>query len=98
MDEPQLEGLLPPTAHVTSDTGYVRFHGRNAAKWWDHEEGWERYDYRYSRDELEEWVPRIRKLMEETETLFVFYNTHFKGKSVDNAMDLLDLLLDLSSE
>ncbi len=30
--------------------------------------------------------------MEETETLFVFYNNHFKGKSVENAIDLLDLL------
>lgn len=92
VDEPPIEGLLPPTAEATAPVGYVRFHGRNAEKWYDHKEGWERYDYLYSKAELEEWVPRIRKLMAETETLFVFYNNHFKGKSVDNAIDLLDLL------
>ncbi len=92
VDEPRLEGLLPPTARATSPVGYVRFHGRNAEKWWEHEEGWQRYDYLYTRAELEEWVPRIRQIMEETETLFVFYNNHFRGKSVENAIDLLDLL------
>jgi uncharacterized protein YecE (DUF72 family) len=94
VDEPALEGLLPPTAHATSRVGYVRFHGRNAATWWDHAEGWQRYDYLYSKPEIEEWVPRIRQLQEETETLFVFYNNHFRGKSVENAIDLLDLLED----
>lgn len=33
VDEPQLPNLLPPLAIVTGTTGYVRFHGRNAAKW-----------------------------------------------------------------
>ncbi len=33
VDEPKLKGLLPPIAEATSNVGYVRFHGRNAAKW-----------------------------------------------------------------
>ncbi len=37
VDEPQLPNLLPPLAAVTSKIGYVRFHGRNSAKWWQHE-------------------------------------------------------------
>src|SRR4030042_4845179 len=51
VDEPQLPKLLPPLAEVTSDIGYVRFHGRNVAKWWQHQYAYERYDYTYSDEE-----------------------------------------------
>ena len=34
VDEPALRGLLPPVTHLTTDAGYVRFHGRNAKNWW----------------------------------------------------------------
>lgn len=34
VDEPALPGLVPPVAHLTTDVGYVRFHGRNARNWW----------------------------------------------------------------
>ena len=38
VDEPQLRGLIPPVAVVLSDIAYVRFHGRNRKKWWNHNE------------------------------------------------------------
>ena len=34
VDEPALEGLMPPVTMVTSADAYVRFHGRNARNWW----------------------------------------------------------------
>jgi uncharacterized protein YecE (DUF72 family) len=34
VDEPRLEGLMPPTTLLTSEDAYVRFHGRNAQNWW----------------------------------------------------------------
>jgi uncharacterized protein YecE (DUF72 family) len=34
VDEPRLEGLMPPLTLLTSDDAYVRFHGRNAQNWW----------------------------------------------------------------
>jgi len=34
VDEPALEGLMPPVAVVTAADAYVRFHGRNARNWW----------------------------------------------------------------
>jgi uncharacterized protein YecE (DUF72 family) len=34
VDEPQLQGLLPPITMVTTEDAYVRFHGRNARNWW----------------------------------------------------------------
>src|SRR5665811_88300 len=44
VDEPHLNGLLPATDICTSDTGYIRFHGRNEQLWWEHENAFQRYD------------------------------------------------------
>lgn len=92
VDEPRLNGLLPPIAEATASVAYVRFHGRNAGKWWRHDEPWERYDYTYSKEELEEWVPKIQKLEERAGTTFVFANNHWQGQAVDTARQLRMLL------
>ena len=82
VDMPQLPGLLPKTAFVTAPTAYVRFHGRNEQKWWKHDQAWERYDYSYSEEELEEWVPRLLKMGKDAERLFAYANNHWQGQSV----------------
>jgi len=92
VDQPRLKGLIPPVAEATSSVAYVRFHGRNAAKWWQHEHAWERYDYTYSREELLEWVPKIERLDREAEQTFVFANNHWRGQAVDTARQLKLLL------
>lgn len=94
VDMPALPGLLPKTALVTAPTAYVRLHGRNAEKWWQHEQAWERYDYAYSEQELREWLPRLRKMEAQADKLFVFANNHWQGKSV-NTIRQLRMLLDL---
>jgi uncharacterized protein YecE (DUF72 family) len=76
---------MPPVAVATSRVGYVRFHGRNAQKWWNHEQAWERYDYLYSEQELAEWVPKVRALASETDVTYLFFNNHYQGKSAQNA-------------
>ncbi len=93
VDEPQLSKLLPPLAEVTSSIGYVRFHGRNAAKWWQHEHAYERYDYTYSVEELKEWLPRISKLKSLTEKTFIFANNHWRGQAI-GAIRQLRLMVD----
>jgi len=93
VDEPRLSGLLPPIAEATSKISYVRFHGRNAAKWWKHDQAYERYDYTYSKAELEEWTPKIRTLNEASEITFVFANNHYRGQGIETARQLR-LLLD----
>jgi uncharacterized protein YecE (DUF72 family) len=93
VDEPRLPKLVPPVAEVTEDIAYVRFHGRNAAKWWQHEQAYERYDYEYSVEELQEWLPRIHKLDTRAATTFVFANNHWQSKSV-NTIRQLRLMLD----
>jgi uncharacterized protein YecE (DUF72 family) len=74
------------------ETAYVRFHGRNAKKWWRHDEAWERYDYTYSDEELSEWVPKIENLAEQAEKTFLFANNHWQGQSVGTARQLIMLL------
>jgi len=92
VDEPRLKGLLPPIAEATSNVGYVRFHGRNAAKWWQHEQAYERYDYTYSKEELGEWTPKIQKLNQAAEIVFVFANNHYRAQGIDTARQLRLLL------
>ncbi len=93
VDEPRLKGLVRPHVWVTSQTGYVRFHGRNHEAWWDrNRQPWERYDYLYSREELEEWVPRLLSIDEQAERTFAIFNNHYRGKAPKNALMLSQLL------
>ena len=92
VDQPRLRGLIPPIAVATGPVAYVRFHGRNAAKWWQHEEAWERYDYTYSDEELKEWVPKIRQLDAEADLTLVYMNNHWRGQAVGTARQMRELL------
>ena len=92
VDEPQLPNLLPPLSEATSKIGYVRFHGRNSAKWWRHEQAYERYDYSYTPQELSEWLPKIQKLDSVTEKTFIFANNHWRGQAVSTIRQLRKML------
>ena len=93
VDEPRLPGLLPPLAEATSNVGYVRFHGRNMTKWWQHEHAYERYDYTYPAEELTDWLPKIRSLDSLAERTFIFANNHWRGQAIDTIRQLR-LMLD----
>ena len=95
VDEPRLPGLMPPVAQATAPPAYVRFHGRNAARWYNHQEAWQRYDYTYSADELRGWVPKIRELDAAMPLTLVYFNNHFQGQAIRGARDLGQLLLGL---
>ncbi|MGC9529449.1 MAG: DUF72 domain-containing protein [Candidatus Bipolaricaulaceae bacterium] len=89
VDLPPLPGLPSDrTGQVTNGIGYFRFHGRNAAKWWEHETPGERYDYLYSEEELAEWVPEIERSAQRAELTFIFMNNCHRGKSAINAVQL----------
>jgi uncharacterized protein YecE (DUF72 family) len=92
VDEPALPGLVPPVAVATTQTAYVRFHGRNAATWHRLERPEQRYDYLYRPEELAEWVPRLRALDAAATATLVFMNNHPEGKAVTNARELKALL------
>ena len=93
VDEPPLKGLMPPVVRATGPVAYVRFHGRNAARWWKHDHAWERYDYTYTESELSEWVPRLGELETESPLTLVYANNHYRGQSVDTMRKLNRLLM-----
>jgi uncharacterized protein YecE (DUF72 family) len=90
VDEPQLKGLLRPDAFATTDTAYVRLHGRNNEHWW--QGGALRYDYSYSTDELQEWVEKVRKLRAGVKRVYVFFNNCHLGQAVGNAREFMSML------
>ena len=91
VDEPDLPGLVPPVTHLTTDTGYVRLHGRNAATWWGRGGG-DRYDYDYSERELKEWVTRVAALAAQAKQTYLFFNNCHAGQAARNAKLMEELL------
>lgn len=91
VDEPNLPGLVPPKVAVTSDLGYVRFHGRNAKTWWGGDSS-QRYNYLYSEQELKEWTPEVKQLATSTRETYVFFNNCHAGFAAKNAKTMQDML------
>jgi len=79
VDEP----LLPPEIHVTADFSYVRWHGRGLGPW---------YDYHYSREELEEWVPKILEVGDKVRKVYGYFNNHYHGYAPENCIEILEML------
>ncbi|OLC56277.1 MAG: hypothetical protein AUH85_06795 [Chloroflexi bacterium 13_1_40CM_4_68_4] len=94
VDEPQgFPSSIPPIAAATSDLALVRFHGRNADTWRKQTEtAAERFKYKYSDAELEEWVPRIEHLATESAEVQVLMNNCYSDFAVTNAKRMGELL------
>jgi uncharacterized protein YecE (DUF72 family) len=88
IDQPAYDHCIPPTEHVTSPVAYVRLHGRNYARWWNHEDRNQRYDYLYTGSELDPWVDRVRRITQQAARTFVFTNNHFRGQAPANALEM----------
>ena len=100
VDEPKLDSptVLPPLAVTTSDLAYVRFHGRNAATWHARVgSAAERFRYLYTQEELAEWVTPVRKLQEQTATVYLMFNNCYADYAPRNAQQMLSLLEDAAS-
>jgi uncharacterized protein YecE (DUF72 family) len=91
VDEPHLQGLVPPVAVATTDVGYVRLHGRNARDWWG-KSGADRYNYDYKPDELLEWTQKMHKLEEKVKKVYAFFNNCHAGHAARNAELMMELL------
>ncbi|MDP2767575.1 MAG: DUF72 domain-containing protein [Candidatus Methanoperedens sp.] len=78
VDEP----LLPPEIRLTSDIAYVRWHGRGKKMW---------YNYRYSREELSQWVSKIKE-MSQSADVYGYFNNHYHGYAPENCIDVLEML------
>jgi len=90
------DSSLPPLAVATTDTAFVRFHGRNADAWErDADVGDDRFSYEYRDVDLEPWVARLEKLVGSAKAVHVV----FSGRSTEGATRNARLLVCvLSSE
>jgi uncharacterized protein YecE (DUF72 family) len=94
VDEPRLEGpsVLPPLTAVTSDSAYVRLHGRNAVTWNARtSSAAERFKYLYEADELAEWVEPVRHMAQQASTTYLMFNNCFADYAPRNAWQMLSL-------
>ena len=92
VDMPALDTLVGASSDVTSDVGYVRFHGRNAAQWWTGDNV-TRYAYDYVADELAPWADRLDEIDRSAGNAFAFFNNHAMGSAARDAT-LLEAMLD----
>ena len=51
-----------------------------------------RYLYRYSVDELAEWVPRIHRIAAQTKEVSILFNNNSGGDAVGNAKQFMKML------
>jgi uncharacterized protein YecE (DUF72 family) len=89
IDQPVFGHSIKPGAEVTAALGYVRLHGRNYENWFrDSAESHERYDYLYTKDELDGWLDRIHAVARQAQETYVIANNHFRGQAPTNALML----------
>lgn len=79
VDEP----LLPPSTVFTADFSYIRWHGRGQRPW---------FNYRYSEEELREWVPKVKESAEKTGRVYGYFNNHFHGYAPENCIQLYEMM------
>ncbi|MEN3008358.1 DUF72 domain-containing protein [Pseudothermotoga sp.] len=86
VDEPNLRELFPYVPITTSDKAYFRFHGRNK-NWFTATEG-ERYNYKYSVEEISNFAKDVIRLAQRASDVFVFFNNCYRGNAVRDAISL----------
>ena len=95
VDMPQGFGSsVPPVTEATSDRlAVVRFHGRRTETW--EKKGVpvvERFRYDYAKEELEEWVPKVRQLREDATETHALFNNCYRDYGVNNAATFAGML------
>ncbi|MBN1223855.1 MAG: DUF72 domain-containing protein [Candidatus Aminicenantes bacterium] len=90
IDQPVIGNSLKPSSIATNpEFAYVRLHGRNYRNWFKQDAGRDaRYDYLYTKNELEEWVERIKQLGKKSGKVFVITNNHYRGQAMANALQI----------
>ena len=88
-DSPAIEnlGFLSDENNIVTNThATIRMHGRNTNKghYW--------YDYLYSEVELIPWADKIKKIKEKVDSVFVYFNNHYSGKAIVNAMQFKEMV------
>ena len=93
IDEPKFRfSIRQDRAPNVAARYYVRLHGRNAAQWWAHESPDDRYNYLYSRQELQPVAETITRVARSVGKTYLYLNNHYSAKAVVNATQLKQML------
>ncbi len=94
IDQPIFRNSIKPSAVSTnSEFSYVRLHGRNYKNWFKQDAGRdERYNYLYTKEELQDWIERIKDLGNQSSKVFVITNNHYRGQALANALQIKNLI------
>jgi uncharacterized protein YecE (DUF72 family) len=91
VDMPQgHKSSVPPLLTATADLAVVRFHGHSDK--WTSKDIHEKFGYKYSEAELQEWAPKLKALAGEAEVTQVFMNNCYTDYAQRNAATLIELL------
>jgi uncharacterized protein YecE (DUF72 family) len=87
---------IPPIAAATAPLAMVRFHGRRNDTWGTRGVSvQDKFGYDYSKQELEEWEPRIESLANDAREVHVLMNNCYEDYAVRSARSMTQLLLDV---
>jgi uncharacterized protein YecE (DUF72 family) len=85
--------VMPRIAAATHPVAYVRFHGRNWKTWnAKTRTSGERFDWLYSKEDLQEWVEPLGRLAQEAEEVYAFFNNNRHDYAPRSAIQLRELL------
>jgi uncharacterized protein YecE (DUF72 family) len=92
VDMPQgHKSSVPPITEATSaELAVVRFHGHSDK--WTSKNIYEKFGYRYSDRELQEWAGRLSELSQQTARTHVLFNNCADDAAQRNATTMIDLL------
>ena len=79
VDEP----LLPPEVHLTADLAYFRWHGKGEKIW---------FDYRYSKEEMDSWIPKVEEAASKVKKIVGYFNNHYHCYAPENCQYLIEKL------
>jgi uncharacterized protein YecE (DUF72 family) len=85
-DSPPQENLqfLSDITITSPDHSFIRFHGRNTkGHYW--------YNYLYTKEELKLWVDKVDQVKKQTKVLRAYFNNHYGGKAVVNALQFKEM-------
>jgi uncharacterized protein YecE (DUF72 family) len=91
VDMPQgYPNSIPPVVAATSDLAVVRMHGHSDK--WESKNIAERFGYRYSDRELDEWAAKVRGLAAEAAETYVVFNNCYRDYAQVNGQQLIERL------
>ncbi|PTK41626.1 DUF72 domain-containing protein [Staphylococcus haemolyticus] len=98
VDEPQVrEGSIPLVNRITTETAFVRYHGRNRQGWTKKDmtdQEWRdvRYLYNYNKEELTDLANKVRIIEQKAKKVYVVFNNNSGGHAAQNAKTYQDML------